>query len=239
MAPLQGLLLATPASTIRGASSASTTMQAEVAIQTEAGEITEFVHRRRRAASDEKQITDIEDLLGQDCNILIVSPNTTAALTPAVEQACDSGIPVVVFDRGVNTDCPVTFIHPIGGYAFGADAAEFLVDNVADRAATSWRCASSRASTCWRLAGRRPSAIFEQSGLNVVGVEFTDGDAGQDEVDRDRLPRPLRHDRRRLDGRGRDSGRRRSKRSRTPASMSRRSPARTSRLPDASGRTTD
>ncbi|HEX5993440.1 MAG TPA: substrate-binding domain-containing protein, partial [Thermomicrobiales bacterium] len=102
-----------------------TTMQAEVDLQPDIGE---FVHVDAEG-SDEKQIADIQDLLGQDCSILIVSPNTTAALTPAVEQACEQ-LPVIVFDRGVNTDCPVTFIKPIGGYAFGADAAEFLVENV-------------------------------------------------------------------------------------------------------------
>ena len=48
---------------------------------------------------------------------------------PRHREAC-AKVPVIVFDRGVTTDCPVTFIHPIGGYAFGADAAEFLVDNV-------------------------------------------------------------------------------------------------------------
>ena len=37
---------------------------------------------------------------------------------------------MIVFDRGVNTDCMVTFIHPIGGYAYGADGAEFLVENL-------------------------------------------------------------------------------------------------------------
>ena len=51
-------------------------------------------------------------------------------MTPAVERACDTGKPVIVFDRGVNTDCPVTFIHPIGGFAWGIDTAEFLIDNL-------------------------------------------------------------------------------------------------------------
>ena len=52
----------------------------------------------------------------------------TAAMTPAVERACETGKPVIVFDRGVETDCPVTFIHPIGGFAWGIDTAEFLID---------------------------------------------------------------------------------------------------------------
>ncbi len=148
-----------------------TTMQAEVELHPE---IAEFVHVDAEG-SDEKQITDIQDLLGQDCSILIVSPNTTAALTPAVEQACEQ-LPVIVFDRGVNTDCPVTFIKPIGGYAFGADAAEFLVENVepgGNILALRILPGVDVLETRWSAA----KAIFDQAGVNVVGVEFTEGDA--------------------------------------------------------------
>ncbi len=147
-----------------------TTMQAEVE---QHPEIAEFVHVDAEG-SDEKQITDIQDLLGQNCSILIVSPNTTAALTPAVEQACEQ-LPVIVFDRGVNTDCPVTFIKPIGGYAFGADAAEFLVENVepgGNILALRILPGVDVLETRWSAA----KAIFDQAGVNVVGVEFTQGD---------------------------------------------------------------
>ncbi len=64
-----------------------TTMQAEVALHPE---IEEFIHVDAEG-SDEKQISDIADLVaGGNCDVLIVSPNTTAALTPAVEQACEA-----------------------------------------------------------------------------------------------------------------------------------------------------
>jgi ribose transport system substrate-binding protein len=93
-------------------------------------DIAEFIHVDAEG-SDDKQIADIDDLLaGGKCSILIVSPNTTAALTPAVEKACAT-LPVIVFDRGVNTDCPVTFVHPVGGYGFGIQGAEFIAANVA------------------------------------------------------------------------------------------------------------
>jgi ribose transport system substrate-binding protein len=149
-----------------------TTMQEEVKLHSEIGNFRAV----DAEASDDKQISDIESLAGRNCDALIVSPNTTATLTPAVEAACNEGLPVIVFDRGVNTDCPVTFIHPIGGYAFGADAAEFLVENVdpggkilalrilpgVDVLETRWSAAKE---------------IFDDSELNVVGVEFTEGDA--------------------------------------------------------------
>ena len=147
------------------------TMQAEVALHPE---IEEFIHVDAEG-SDDKQIGDIADLVASgNCDVLIVSPNTTAALTPAVEAACEV-LPVIVFDRGVDTDCPVTFIHPVGGYGFGIQGARFVAENVEAggnvlmlRILPGVDVLETRYS-----AGRR---ILEEAGLNIVGAEFTDGD---------------------------------------------------------------
>jgi ribose transport system substrate-binding protein len=125
--------------------------------------------------SDDKQIADIEAMVsGGNCDILIVSPNTTAALTPAVEAACER-LPVIVFDRGVATDCPVTFIQPVGGYGFGITSAEFMVENLepgdnvlAIRIVPGVDVLETRYS-----AARR---IFEEAGINIIGSEFTQSD---------------------------------------------------------------
>lgn len=148
-----------------------TNMTEEVALHPEIGN---FIHVDAEG-SDDKQIADIADLLaGGNCDILIVSPNTTAALTPAVEEAC-AQLPVIVFDRGVETECPVTFIHPVGGYGFGIQGAQFVADNVPAggnvlmlRILPGVDVLETRYS-----AGRR---ILDEAGLNVVGAEFTDGD---------------------------------------------------------------
>jgi ribose transport system substrate-binding protein len=126
--------------------------------------------------NDDKQISDLESLTsGNKCDALIVAPNTTATLTPAVEAACESDVPVIVFDRGVTTDCPVTFVAPIGGYAFGADAAEFLRDNVESGGKIlALRILPGVDVLETRWSGAKQ--IFDEAGLNVVGVEFTDGD---------------------------------------------------------------
>jgi ribose transport system substrate-binding protein len=149
-----------------------TTMQVEVEEQPDIGDFNAV----DAEASDEKQISDIEQLTREDCDALIISPNTTKTLTPAVERACRSGVPVIVFDRGVDTDCPVTFIHPIGGYAFGADAAEFLVDNVDE----GGKVLMLRILPGVDVLETRYSAakeIFDNSDIEVVGAEFTEGDA--------------------------------------------------------------
>ncbi|MHA6630452.1 substrate-binding domain-containing protein [Pseudonocardia sichuanensis] len=148
-----------------------TTMQAEVDLHPD--EIASFT-ALDAGASDDKQISDIQQLVGGGCDALIVSPNTTATLTPAVEAACGQ-LPVIVFDRGVDTDCPVTFIHPVGGYAFGATAAEFLADEVGQggkvlalRVLPGVDVLENR----WAAAER----IFAERGVDVVGVEFTEND---------------------------------------------------------------
>jgi ribose transport system substrate-binding protein len=125
--------------------------------------------------SDDKQIADINDLLaGGNCDVLIVSPNTTAALTPAVEAACEQ-LPVVVFDRGVNTQCPVTFIKPVGGYGFGIQSAQFIADNVdAGGKVLMLRILPGVDVLETRYSAAR--RILEEAGLEIVGAEFTDGD---------------------------------------------------------------
>jgi ribose transport system substrate-binding protein len=148
-----------------------TTMKAEVKLHAEIGEFTVV----DAESKDDKQISDLADLQTKGCSALIVSPNTTAALTPAVEKACQTGVPVVVFDRGVTSTCPVTFVHPIGGYAFGATAAEFI----AAKAGRNGKVLALRILPGVDVLENRWSgakAVFDKTGVKVVGVEFTDGD---------------------------------------------------------------
>jgi ribose transport system substrate-binding protein len=106
------------------------TMNQQLAVLQQAGAISEM-ETRDAQDSDDTQIADIDYFINEgNCDVFIISPNSTAAMTPAVERACDTGKPVVVFDRGVETDCPTTFIHPIGGFAWGIDTAEFLIDEL-------------------------------------------------------------------------------------------------------------
>jgi ribose transport system substrate-binding protein len=106
------------------------TMNEQLKVLQDSGVISEM-ETRDAQDDDNTQIADIDYFIAEgECDGFIISPNSTAALTPAVERACETGKPVVVFDRGVETDCATTFIHPIGGFAWGIDSANFLVDNL-------------------------------------------------------------------------------------------------------------
>jgi len=106
------------------------TMNQQLKVLQDSGAISDM-ETRDAADDDNTQISDIQYFIDEgNCDAFVISPNSTAAMTPAVEDACATGKPVVVFDRGVETDCATTFIHPIGGYAWGIDTANFLIDNL-------------------------------------------------------------------------------------------------------------
>jgi ribose transport system substrate-binding protein len=106
------------------------TMNQQLEVLVQEGVLSEM-ETRDAEDDDNTQIADIDYFIDEgNCDVFIISPNSTAALTPAVERACRTDKPVIVFDRGVETDCATTFIHPIGGYAWGIDTATFLVENL-------------------------------------------------------------------------------------------------------------
>ena len=122
---------------------------------------------------DAKQIADIQDIINTPgkCDILIVASNTSEALTPIVEQACEV-MPVVQFDRYAQTDCPVVSERSIGGYAFGISGAEFIVDNLPEGGnVLAFRILPGVDVLEQRWGAARK--IFEENPqFNIIGVEF-------------------------------------------------------------------
>ena len=53
--------------------------------------------------STEEQQANLEDLLAQNVDLLIVSPNHADALVPIIEKFYDRGIPVIVVDRALHS----------------------------------------------------------------------------------------------------------------------------------------
>ena len=54
--------------------------------------------------SNAKQIADIRYFVENKFDILIVSPNEAAALTPVIKEVYEGGMPVVIFDRNIQGD---------------------------------------------------------------------------------------------------------------------------------------
>lgn len=85
-----------------------------------------------RSADDDsrKQRDDIMYFVNKKVDLLIVSPNEAGEVTPAVDEAFDAGIPVVVVDRNVTGDKYTAFISADNtqiGYMQGQYVATNLV----------------------------------------------------------------------------------------------------------------
>ena len=60
--------------------------------------------------SDERQVQQIDSLLSEGIDLLIVAPNQVQTISPAIDRAYDSGIPVIVFERKTNSRKYTAFI---------------------------------------------------------------------------------------------------------------------------------
>lgn len=78
------------------------------------------------AQDSSKQIGQIDTFLTSKVDLMLVSANEAAPLTPKVGEVFDKGIPVILMERGINSDKYTTLI---GGdnVQIGRMAGEFLV----------------------------------------------------------------------------------------------------------------
>ena len=77
----------------------------------------------------EQQIEDIEKFIDEKVDLLVISPNESTSLTPVVEKAYRSGIPVILYDRKIDSDQYTAFIGGDNrqiGYAAGSYAMSTL-----------------------------------------------------------------------------------------------------------------
>ena len=60
--------------------------------------------------SNEKQIEQIEYFIDKGVDLLMVSPNESEPITPVIEKAFNSGIPVIVLDRKTTSNLYTSYI---------------------------------------------------------------------------------------------------------------------------------
>ena len=125
---------------------------------------------------DNQQIADIEGFIENGgCDVLIVAPYTAGALTPAVELACDAGLPTIVLATDVETDCYTTYVSSVGGYLWGWQAGRFIVEQTEPGASVlALRILPGVAELEWRWGAAVEA--FRESDVEIVAMEFTEQD---------------------------------------------------------------
>ncbi len=82
--------------------------------------------------NNKEQIAQIDTFIEKKVDLLIVSPNEKDALTPIIDKAYDSGIPVILFDRRTNSK---KYTAIIGGdnYLIGKSMAQFIASQIKNK----------------------------------------------------------------------------------------------------------
>ena len=79
--------------------------------------------------SDERQVQQIDSLVGTGIDLLIVAPNQVATISPAIDRAYDKGIPVIVFERKTNSQKYTAFMSA-DNYEMGRVMGEYIASQL-------------------------------------------------------------------------------------------------------------
>ncbi len=107
-----------------------------------------------------KQVSDIQDLLNQNLDLLLVNPATADALDPILGRAMRSGIPVVTAARRVQTDANFVSFVTASDTALARLSATWLVEDLGGK---------GKIVLLPGLAGASPAEMRLQAAKEVFG----------------------------------------------------------------------
>jgi len=76
-----------------------------------------------------KQIADMEDLMVKNVDAIILATTSGDGLVPSIDQAMEKNIPVIILERGINSDNYATFID-VDPPSIARNQAQWLVDQL-------------------------------------------------------------------------------------------------------------
>jgi ribose transport system substrate-binding protein len=121
-----------------------------------------------------KQVSDGEDILQQDIDILVVNPNDADAMVPIVEKANEMGIPVVCMDRTVNGGDIVTTVE-FDNWKAGYEAGKFIAKEKNSRGKVMQLQGTLGASVVYERGQSFRDAIAEYPGMKIVNEPASKG----------------------------------------------------------------
>lgn len=122
-----------------------------------------------------RQIANIEDLIAQEVDVIITTPNDTVALNATLQDAMDQGIKVILLCAGIDGDNYDTLIT-VDEQEFGRVGAQWLVEQLNGEGKIICLNGISGLSTSeLRYAGAK--AVFDANpGIEVLAVEDANWD---------------------------------------------------------------
>ncbi|MCB0636797.1 MAG: substrate-binding domain-containing protein [Lewinella sp.] len=143
---------------------------------------------------NDRQVKQVRELLEKEIDLLIVSPNEAAPITPVVEEVFNKGIPVIIVDRRTTS--------PLYSAYVGAD--NYQIGYIAGHYAANQLGSIGNIMEIWGLRGSTPAIDRHQGFVNALRdypditiVDSVDGEWLR-ETARQRIP-PLLQARRDID----------------------------------------
>lgn len=122
-----------------------------------------------------KQIANLEDLIAQEVDVIITTPNDTTALNATLQEARDAGIKVILLCAGIDGDTYDTLIT-VDEKEFGRVGAQWLVDQLGGTGKIVALNGISGLSTS-ELRYEGAKAVFDANpGIEVLAVEDANWD---------------------------------------------------------------
>ncbi len=119
--------------------------------------------------SDERQIQQIDSLVGTGIDLLIVAPNQVSTISPAIDRAYDKGIPVIVFERKTNTKKYTAYMGA-DNYEMGHLMGEYVATRLNERDPTIEVMGLKGSSPAIERHNGFREAIAEHPGIQVVAT---------------------------------------------------------------------
>lgn len=154
-------------------------------IRAAASEVSQFTVEFADAQQDNaKQVSDVENFLTKQIDLLIISPNEATPLTSVVAKAYNEGIPVIVLDRKVDGDAYTTWIGA-DNVEIGRTAGEYVAEELLPNGGKVGEIRGLAGSTPAKERGDGFRDGVE--GKNIEIVQSVDGDwlreKGQSQAD--------------------------------------------------------
>lgn len=154
-------------------------------IKAAAAKVSQFSVEFADAQQDNaKQVSDVENFLTKQIDLLIISPNEATPLTSVVAKAYNKGIPVIVLDRKVDGDAYTTWIGA-DNEEIGRTAGEYVASKLLPNGGKVGEIRGLAGSTPAKERGDGFRAGIE--GKNIEIVQSVDGDwlreKGQSQAD--------------------------------------------------------
>ena len=126
-----------------------------------------------------KQVSDGEDMLQEDIQMLIINPGDADAMVPIVEKANEKGIPVFCIDRTVNGGDIVTTVE-FDNYKAGFEAGKFIAESNNQKGKVMQCQGTLGASVVTERGGSFRDAIAKYPDVKIVAEPSSKNWTGED-----------------------------------------------------------